>query len=216
MKKTSISLKSFLLAATVALIADSTAGEYGSFGSQGNLTIKAVITSEGPVTESSAGYRQNLIVTRFGNRELLQLLVQEEIIPYITGYRVVSRYCSNGEFEGFFAVSNGNEERIPSCFMEIDCTDGVEAESYTSRTSAYATKLKLHSKFKFDGFRGTLVENFTLASASTRVNGEVYPFFAMTSQGIFHGIHRCGDIVEGVLSVARTSLYMSIYQDEQF
>jgi hypothetical protein len=213
MKKTSISVSSFLLAATVALVASSTAAELDYYGSQGNLTIKAVITSEGPVVESSAGYRQNLIVTRFGNRELLQLLVEEEIIPTITGYRVVSRYCGDGGFEGFFAVSNGNEERIPSCFMEIDCTDGVEAESYTYRTSAFATKLKLHSKFKFDGFRGTLVENFTLASSSTRINGEVYPFFAQTSQGLFHGIHRCGDIIEGVLNVARTSVYMPIYQE---
>src|SRR5690606_10480159 len=108
-------------------------------GSQGNLTIKAVITSEGPTTETSAGYRQNLVVTRFGNRELLQLLVDEQIIPYITGYRVVARYCGNGEFEAYYAVSNGNEERIPSCFMGLDDTDGVEAETYSSRNDTYAT-----------------------------------------------------------------------------
>jgi hypothetical protein len=213
MKKTSISLKSFLFAATVALVTGPVIADISNNGSQGNVTIKAVITSAGPVTESSAGYRQNLVLTRFGNRELLQLLVQEEIIPYINGYRVVARYCGNGEFEAFYAVRDGSEERIPSCFMDLDCADGVDAESYVSRTGAYSAKVKLHSKMKLDGFRATLVENLTLASAFTKVNGENLPFFALTSQGFFHGIHRCGDIIEGVYSVARTTIVVHSYQE---
>lgn len=65
-----------------------------------------VVTDNGTVKRTT----QTLSSYRFGNREILQLMVDNAIIPSITGYSLIQKFQNDGTPIGYFARSTSGAE----------------------------------------------------------------------------------------------------------
>lgn len=74
----------------------------------GTLTIVStpVVTDNGTVKKTT----QSLSSFRFGNREILQLMAENAIIPSVTGYSLVQKFQNDGTSLGYFARSTSGAE----------------------------------------------------------------------------------------------------------
>jgi hypothetical protein len=176
--------------------------------SEGRLTLTARVTSEGPEVTTPSGYRQNLVITRLGNRQILELLVQAEVIPTITGYSLVQRYFADGEAYRYVAVNATTQDtvNIPSDILEVIESNGVDATTTNTRNNQTTIRAKVHSTLSIDGGDVSLVEALTLQSATGTVGGNPISYLAVSSNGKFQGNLEGGEIIEGTIILARTKL----------
>lgn len=200
MSKTSASL----LASLALLSTSAFAVQYGY--TEGKLTVTARITSEGPEVETATGYRQNLVITRFGNREILQLLASEEIIPSITGYALVERFDPDGDRDGYLAVNAATQDEVevPYDILEQIDENGVSATTYNNRTERATVRIKAHSTLNIDLGSVSLVETITLQTAFVTIDEHTFDYYTVTLTGKLQGNLEGGEIIEGNISVARS------------
>jgi hypothetical protein len=206
MSKTSASLL-----ASLALLSTSVfAAEYGR--TEGKLTVTARVTSEGPEFQTATGFRQNLVITRFGNRQILELLASEAIIPGIRGYALVERFYPDGEREGYFAVNatTRDEVGVPYDILDQIEDNGVAATTTNSRNGQSTVKIKSHSTLSIDLGSVSLVETITLRSAVVTINSEPYSYFTVSLTGKIQGNLEDGEIIEGTIQVAPSKFIQNL------
>jgi hypothetical protein len=201
--------KASLLLASLALASGSAFGDIDRAGSEGKLTLSLTITSAGPSTENASGTRQNLVTTRFGNREVLQLLFQEAYIPTITGYALVERFDGNGNRINYYAVNKSTEHEVNvpwDILCEVNQT-GVAGYDVNTRNNKELGARRSHSTLKLDEVSLSLLEEITISTGTTRLDGTPTNFFIVSIKGKVQGSLEDGEVIEGTANVARSTIF---------
>ena len=104
----SVSLTSLLALALLGGLAQGQTKTINTVTLSGTLTVVStpVVTDNGTVKRTT----QSITTYRFGNREILQLMVDNKIIPSAIGYSLVQKFENDGTSIGYFARSSSGQE----------------------------------------------------------------------------------------------------------
>jgi hypothetical protein len=107
MKKTTFIL-GFVAPALLSSLAHGQNKTINTVTLSGTLTLASnpVVSDNGTVKRTT----QSLTSYRFGNREILQLMADNAIIPTTTGYSLVQKFTNDGTSLGYFARSTSGAE----------------------------------------------------------------------------------------------------------
>jgi hypothetical protein len=206
-------MKKAPLAIAVLALATLSAEATMEFGSVGRMTLNLRLTTPGAERTNFNGTQQSLSTSRFGNRELLQLLAERELIPSIQGYSLAEFFYNDGEHRGFGAYnsSTGDSVSIPFDILESLEINGVSAVSQNNRTNSTTVVIKAQHSATLCDSALSIFQTITLSSSTGKVNGEPYPYMAASSVGNLHGSNDDrGFVVEGSINVARSTIYMDL------
>jgi hypothetical protein len=206
MKKASIALAALALA-TIPAEAIMEAG------SVGRMTLGLRLTTPGTSQEVANGTRQSLSTTRFGNRELLTLLAERSLIPSIQGYTLAEFFYNDGEsmYYGAYNSKTGHSVYIPFDILESLESNGVSAVSINTRNESLTVVAKVQTSATLCDSALSIFQTITASSATGKLDGEPYPFMAVSSVGTLHGSNEDRDfVVEGNINVARSTIFIDL------
>jgi hypothetical protein len=201
--------KAPLVLAALALATVSAEAKAG-YDSVGRMTLNLRLTTAGPERQTFNGTQQSLSTSRFGNRELLQLLADRELIPSIQGYSLVEFFDYEGDHDGYGAYNSSTGHRVWIPFDILESLDIIEvaAVSTNERFGSTTVKIKAQQSATLEDSALSIFKTITLTSATGKVNGENEPYMAASSTGTLHGSNDDrGFVVEGTLNVSRSTIY---------
>jgi hypothetical protein len=180
--------------------------------SEGRATLTATLTTASPRVSVPAGTQSRLKTQRFGNREVLQLLVEDSLIDTIKGYTLVQRFDQDGQSIGFFAVNakEGDEVEIPLDILSTSVDVVVEAGNENLVTGNVNLTAKIHSTMLLDDTSIALVETVTRNTLIDRSQGFPEQYIGISRRGVIQGsilgdlLDNDSTIIEARLTVARS------------
>jgi hypothetical protein len=182
-----------------------------SYGSAGRMTLNLRYTTPGESRTTLHGTSQRLDTTRFGNRELLEYLVDAEVISTIKGYTLVERYDQGGASMhfGVLNVSTGHLFPIPLDILEELESFGVGARSENTRNNSWTYTSKWQSSAVLCDSALSIFRNILYTTTSGKFNGQTYDFISAGGAGTVHGANEGRNfVIEGTLNIARSTLYV--------
>jgi hypothetical protein len=162
-----------------------------------------VVTNNGTLkktTQSSTSYR-------IGNREILQLMVRNGVIPSITGYSLVQKFENNGTSLGYFAWSPSTHTEIAASVFAFTPA-GAALSNNTTINSAGATPIttgtitgKTFGTLSLSGSNCALLDTVTKTFGKTaKVSNATVTFTSVTSKGTLIGmLDATGPSIDAVL-----------------
>ncbi|BCU79123.1 hypothetical protein [Luteolibacter sp. LG18] len=184
------------------------------------LTVSGTLTVASAATNTDNGkvatIKQSLTSYRFGNRELLQLMVDNNIIPSLAGYTLVQKFNNDGTSAGYFAwnASTHNEVKAPEDVFGFTPAGEVKAVNQTTTqpstpggavTVTGTTNLKTFGTLAVDGSACSLFSTVAKKTPTTgKIGTTTYSFTGVTSSSVLNGIFG-GDSsssIEGTLKAA--------------
>jgi hypothetical protein len=180
--------------------------------SEGRATLTATLTTASARVAVPAGTQSRLVTQRFGNREVLQLLVNDSLIDTIKGYTLMERFDQAGLSLGFFAVNAKEEDEveIPLDILSSSVDVEVEAGNRNLVNGNDNLTAKIHSTMLLDDTSITLVETVTRTTLIDRSQGFPEQYVGISRKGVIHGsiLGELDDndstIIEARLTVARS------------
>ncbi|MFD0895862.1 hypothetical protein KBB96_07935 [Luteolibacter ambystomatis] len=192
------------------------------------LTVSGTVTLPSAITTSDNGkvatIKQTLTSYRFGNKELLQLMADNAIIPSITGYTLVQKFNNDGTSIGYFAwnASTHAEVKAPDSFLGFTQLGEVKAFNQTTTqpktvggavTVTSSSNSKTFGTLSVDGSNCSL---FNTIAAKTPTTGKIgtttYSFTGITSSAVLNGVINNGDSnlsLEGTLKAASPKPFLA-------
>lgn len=210
-----------LILALAGLASAGTAFAQSPSQSVSTLTVSGTVSLPSAITTSNNGkvatIKQSLTSYRFGNKELLQLMADNSLIPSVTGYTLVQKFNNDGTSIGYFALnaSAHTEVKAPDSFLGFTQMGEVKAFNQTTTqpktvggpvTVTSSSNSKTFGVLSIDGSNCSL---FNTVAAKTPTTGKIgtttYSFTGITSSAVLNGVIINGDTkisLEGTLKAA--------------
>ncbi len=124
---------------TVLIVLCGFAGTASASTLEAPVSLNMTINVTGPETlrhtSTGTNYRAKMLTVRFTNRDYLQILVDENVIPSIDGWKLVARWTAGEPIEsyGFYLVKAGSEPIALDDDTGFDLDFGVYASAYNER-----------------------------------------------------------------------------------
>lgn len=182
----------------------STGASLAQSQSVSTLTVSGTVTLPSAITTSDNGkvatIKQTLTSYRFGNKELLQLMADNALIPSVTGYALVQKFNNDGTSIGYFAwnASTHAEVKAPDSFLGFTQKGEVKAFNQTTtqpKTVGGAVTVTSSSNSKTFGvlsIDGSNCSLFNTIAAKTPTTGKIgtttYTFTGITSSAVINGV----------------------------
>ncbi|MGC4015915.1 MAG: hypothetical protein QM755_15530 [Luteolibacter sp.] len=214
----------------VALAALATAGAAHAQSlpqSVSTLTVSGTITMASAVTTSDNGktatIKQSLTSYRFGNKEMLQLMADNALIPSVTGYTLVQKFNNDGTSAGYFAWNSSThvEVKAPDDVFGFTQTGEVKAFNQTTTqpktpggavTVTSSSNSKTFGTLSVDGSACSLLNTIATKTPTTgKIGSTTYSFTGVTSSAVLNGIFQ-GDSatsIEGTLKAASPKPFLA-------